>query len=73
MVLTVGDAEVVVGVVVLEHAARRVRRADGEHGRRAVRVLRATDLLDGCHGPSTYVDRCARSTTSTWLDLLIVY
>ena len=56
VVLAVGDAEVVVGVVVLEHAARRVRCADCKHGRRAVRALRVTDLLDGCHG-RTYVDR----------------
>jgi hypothetical protein len=33
-VLAVGDAEVVVGVIVLGNARRRVRRADAEHGGR---------------------------------------
>jgi hypothetical protein len=46
-VLAAGDAEVVVGVVVLSHARRRVRRADAEHGGRSIRALRTPDLADG--------------------------
>jgi hypothetical protein len=42
----VGDAEVVVGVLVLPDAVGRVRRSDGQHGRRAVSALRLPHLAE---------------------------
>ena len=59
-VLAVGDAEVVVGVIVLGHDARRVRRADGEHGGRPIRALRTPHLLDGGRR------RCAPHVVDWW-------
>ena len=65
-VLAVGDAEVVVGVVVLGHARRRVRRADAEHGSRSVRALRTPDLADGgrsaAHGRRRHRSRSEQLT-----------
>lgn len=46
-VLAVGDAEVVVGVLVLSHGRWRVRRANGEHGSRSIGALRTPDLAGG--------------------------
>jgi len=46
-VLAAGDAEVVVGVIILGNARRRVRRADAEHGGRPIRALCTPHLVDG--------------------------
>jgi hypothetical protein len=49
-VVALGNPEVPVGVLVLRDAVRRVRRADGEHARRAVGSLLPTELLDLAFG-----------------------
>lgn len=59
-VLALGDAEVEVGVLILRHARLRVRRADGEHGGRAIGALRTPDLVgadDGRRGGGGGGDR----------------
>jgi len=49
--VAVGYTEELVGEHVLGHDdTRRVRRADGEHGRRAFRVLHSPAVVHSCGG-----------------------
>lgn len=53
-VVAVGHAEELVGeLVLLRYGARRVCRADGEHGRRAFSVLHAPAVVTHGHGTVT--------------------